>query len=106
MKKVYVEKKRCISCGACVSIADEIFEFDEEGKSQVIPNAEVEVEVESEKVNLAIESCPTSAISYVDEENVNVVEEEIESCECETCACDHCHCAEDEFEEDDEEEAA
>jgi len=58
--KVKVNQDACIGCGACASIAEDIFELNDEGLSQ----AKVE-EVPSDKednAKEAIESCPTSAI--------------------------------------------
>ena len=58
--KVTVNKDACIGCGACVSIAEDIFELNDEGLSQ----AKVE-EVPADKEDTAkeaVESCPTGAI--------------------------------------------
>ena len=58
--KVKVNDEACIGCGACVSIAEDIFELNDEGLSQ----AKVD-EVPEDKVDVtkeAIESCPTAAI--------------------------------------------
>jgi ferredoxin len=99
MKKIEVEKERCIGCGACVNIASETFDFDEEGKSTVLSNEHLGEEV----VQLAIESCPTSAISIVDVEEQEFTSdsaEELEEdcCACEECHCEHCDCSMDEEE--------
>ncbi len=53
-----VEKSKCIGCGACVSIDDEHFDFDDDGLSEVISNDNLK----SERLKDAIESCPTNAI--------------------------------------------
>ncbi len=53
-----VEKSKCIGCGACVSIDDEHFDFDSDGLSHVISNNNLK----SERLQDAIESCPTGAI--------------------------------------------
>ncbi len=98
MKKIEVEKERCIGCGACVNIASETFDFDEEGKSTVLSNEHLEDEV----VQLAIESCPTSAISIVDveeQESISDSAEEDECCDCKECHCEHCDCSMDEEDE-------
>lgn len=63
--KVKVNKDACIGCGACVAIADEVFEINDEGLSEV--KAEVNLEECKEKVQEAIESCPTAAIEEVKE---------------------------------------
>ena len=58
-----VDKDSCIGCGACVSIAPEIFFFDEDGLAEAKREA-----VPKEAGIQALESCPTSAISYVEKE--------------------------------------
>ena len=63
MKKICVNQEKCIGCGACVAIDPEHFEFNDEGKSSVISNENVE----NENVLNAIESCPTGAISLSEE---------------------------------------
>ena len=111
MKKVCVVESKCIGCGACVAIAPENFDFNEEGYSTVIndnPN---------EKTQDALEACPVFAISIEDDEsnkdNVDLGSESNceNDCGCEDdsncddghCCCHECHCCQD---EDDEEEAA
>lgn len=58
--KIKVNKDSCIGCGACVAIAEGIFEIGDDGLSKatvaVIPEDKKEVVVE------AMESCPTAAI--------------------------------------------
>ena len=53
-----VEKNKCIGCGACISIDEEHFDWDEDGLSKVISQENLK----SESVTEAIESCPTGAI--------------------------------------------
>ncbi|MBR5370383.1 MAG: ferredoxin [Bacilli bacterium] len=64
--KVKVNQDACIGCGACVSIAEGIFEINGDGISQakvdVVPEDKKEATVE------AMESCPTAAIVEVKEE--------------------------------------
>ena len=64
MKKLFVNKEACIGCGACVAIDSEHFDFDEDGLSKVISNENVE----SSDASNAVSSCPTNAISYIEEE--------------------------------------
>ena len=63
--KVQVNKEACIGCGACLSIAEDVFEMDEDGlskaKAETVPEDKVEVAKE------AVENCPTSAIEEVAE---------------------------------------
>ena len=58
--KVKVNQEACIGCGACASIAGEVFEINDEGLSQAKGAVKAEQE---EAAKEAIESCPTGAIS-------------------------------------------
>ena len=99
MKQINVIKENCIGCGACVAIDPEHFEFDDDGKSSVISNENLE---SSNLIN-AIESCPTSAIEMVETDTettpTETAEESCENCDCgeceeETCTCEECDCTE------------
>ena len=70
MEKVKVDSDRCIRCGACVAIAQENFDYGEDGESVVI-NEEV-----NDDVRQAVDMCPVSAISI---EEVEETEEEKEA---------------------------
>lgn len=76
MKKLVVNSDACISCGACVSIDPEHFDFNE----NMVSHAISQENLEAESVQTAIDSCPTSAISIMEEENGD------------TCSgtCEHC----------------
>lgn len=50
----------CIGCSACVAIADEVFELNDEGKSVIKENATYE----EKGVDDAISACPVDAISW------------------------------------------
>ncbi len=50
----------CIGCGACMSIADDVFEMNDEGLSSVKVSEVPEESVDN--VKEAMESCPTGAI--------------------------------------------
>ncbi len=105
MKKINVSEERCIGCGACVAIDPEHFAFNDEGKSSVVTNENLE----SENLVNAIESCPTSAIEMIEadetnETSTNEVNEDLEEacseeCNCETCECNECAHHEEEQEE-------
>lgn len=91
MKKIKVTLEQCIGCGACVAIDPEHFDFDDEGRSNVISNENME----NENLTNAIESCPTSAISIVEES----CDCGCEDCTCDTngdcnCDCEECNCEE------------
>lgn len=65
-KRIWINKDKCISCGACVSVSpsESIF-FDKDGKAEVDPKKVTEED------ELVIDICPTDAISlkeYTDEE--------------------------------------
>ena len=63
MKKVIIDKDKCIGCGACVSIAPDCFDFDNQGLSELVKE-----DATNEEVIDAIESCPTEAIHIEDDE--------------------------------------
>ncbi len=66
MKKINLNKSLCIGCGACVAIASEYFDFDDNGLSNIIKPLEGEA---PEEVLEALSSCPTNAITLVEEES-------------------------------------
>ena len=110
MSSVKVSEDKCIGCGACVAIAPNNFDFNEDGLSTVINDT-----VTEETMN-AVEACPVFAIEVVDNacDCVNGGEctcgddcccgdectcgddccccDDEEECECEECHC--CHCEE------------
>lgn len=63
MKILKVNKDLCIKCGACVAIASDYFEFDDDGFATPIKDR-VEENVD---IRTAIEACPTNAISLTSE---------------------------------------
>lgn len=58
--RVNVDQDLCVSCGACVSICPEVFDWGEEEKA-VAKLKEVPDDIE-ETAHEAVESCPTAAI--------------------------------------------
>lgn len=58
--RVKVDKNKCIGCGTCVSIAPEVFEMEDDGKSKVKEGADLEKNKEA--IRQAKDSCPTQAI--------------------------------------------
>ena len=57
--RAFVDREACIGCGACVTVASEVFALDDEGKAAVISDTRYEYEG---AVRDAIEGCPTAAI--------------------------------------------
>jgi len=65
--RVKVNLDACIGCGACLSICPEVFSFNVKGFAQAITQ-DVNKDDE-EKVQEAIEGCPTEAIYKISEED-------------------------------------
>lgn len=85
MKKINVNTDACIGCGACVAIDSEHFDFDENGYSEVISNDNLE----TSDLSNAISSCPTNAISIIEDERSHDCgcENNNDGCNCENCTC-------------------
>ena len=62
----FVDKSLCIWCGACVSVAEKLFKFGEDGKAEVIKQPETEEELAT--YELAKGGCPVEAIQTQEEE--------------------------------------
>ena len=62
-KVVWVDREACISCGLCVSLAPEVFRF-EEGKS-IAYNQSGTSEA---KIQECVDGCPVSAIHWLESE--------------------------------------
>lgn len=58
--KIKVNHENCIGCGACVAIAEDLFELNEDGLSTA--KVEEVPEDKKEQATEAVESCPTGAI--------------------------------------------
>ena len=70
--KVKINPDTCIGCGVCVSMAPDIFEMGEEGKSVLVEKwrsaespyeGEVTDEGLKDSAKMAADSCPTSSIT-------------------------------------------
>jgi|GEM_PF-49280 ferredoxin/flavodoxin---NADP+ reductase len=57
--EVLIDKEKCISCGACMSICPNVFQRDNTGKSEICEDANLMLPC----VDTALEACPTQAIS-------------------------------------------
>jgi ferredoxin len=62
IKKVKVDKEKCLGCGLCVSVAEKAFKLGDEGKAEVLAVSEED----EAKVQEAIDSCPVGAIKWQD----------------------------------------
>ena len=58
--KIKVNQEACIGCGACLAIAEDLFEMNEEGLSHA--KVDTVPEDKKEQATEALESCPTGAI--------------------------------------------
>lgn len=75
MSKINVDPVKCIGCGLCVSVAEEIFRMNDQGKSEVVEDFDKKSCCDGcnncpgveEKLKEAIESCPVQAISVTTE---------------------------------------
>ncbi len=70
--KVKINAETCIGCGVCVSMAPDVFEMGEEGKSVIVEKwrtgdspyeGEVTDEGLKDTVKTAADSCPTNSIT-------------------------------------------
>lgn len=61
--KLKVNQENCIGCGLCVSIAEDLFELNDEGKSVV--KVDTIAEDKQDAAKEAIENCPVAAIEEV-----------------------------------------
>lgn len=87
MSSIKVNEEKCIGCGACVAIAPENFDFNDEGLS-VVKGDNVTEEAVS-----AMEACPVCAIEITDAGcNCGNHECHCEDCDCDDCDCDVCDC--------------
>jgi len=58
--KVSVDPERCISCGLCISLCPDVFDWNDDDKAYAIVYA-VPAD-QQECAHEAVESCPTEAI--------------------------------------------
>jgi len=60
MKKLVVDKDKCLGCGTCVALAPKVFRIGDNGKAEVIDQEGEEESV----IQNAIDSCPVNAIGW------------------------------------------
>lgn len=58
--KVYVDQEGCISCGLCVSVCPDVFQFNDDDKSEAIKD-EIPADAEDAAIE-ARDGCPVSVI--------------------------------------------
>jgi ferredoxin len=67
MERVRVNKDACIGCGACQAIAPDVFSLNDEGYAEAI-KGKIPEDLVNDAID-ALESCPTSAIEEVADED-------------------------------------
>lgn len=68
ISRIEVDRETCISVAACIDVAPEVFELDEEGKARVKNREGHSVDTILE----AAKSCPVSAIRVFDEQGKKI----------------------------------
>lgn len=63
-KVVKIDQKKCIGCNTCPLIDPDTFELDNTTYKAKVKQQPVEI---TDKVNLAVTSCPVEAISVVEQ---------------------------------------
>ncbi len=61
--KALVNQDMCIGCGLCCGICEDVFRMNDDGKAQAYQPA---TQDNKSNVQEAIDSCPVSAISWVE----------------------------------------
>ena len=65
MKKIIVDKNKCIGCGACEGFEPDVFELNDEGLAECIMD---EITEDYEDLTKdAVRQCPTEAIDLTEE---------------------------------------
>lgn len=60
IKKIKINKEKCIGCGYCTNLCPDVFELGSDGRSQI--KKQVDLEKNKKCIQEAIESCPVQAI--------------------------------------------
>ncbi len=61
--KIKVNQENCIGCGLCASVAEDVFELNDDGIS--VAKVDTVPEDKQDEVKEAIEGCPVAAIQEV-----------------------------------------
>ena len=64
--KFKVDENKCIGCGACQALCEEVFEITDDGFA-VASEEKINDEDVKERATSAMESCPTNAIELEEE---------------------------------------
>lgn len=59
MAEIIIDQDECLGCESCVEICPEAFVMNDEGKAEVVPDADADAEC----VDEAIGSCPAACIT-------------------------------------------
>lgn len=60
--KFKVDQDKCIGCGACAAICDDVFEINDDGYAEAKDEEIVDEEAKENAIS-AMEGCPTDAIT-------------------------------------------
>lgn len=60
-RNVRVDRNECIGCGLCISLAPEVFRFENDKSEVYNPSG-----APAERIQVCIDGCPVGAISWTD----------------------------------------
>ncbi len=66
--KFKVDKDKCIGCGACQAICEDVFKIGDDGFAEAIKEEVTDKKIKEEAID-AMEGCPTDAITENKEED-------------------------------------
>lgn len=65
VKKIIIDKKKCIGCAACAVLCPEVFSFDE-NKAVAVVNQKAVANADQDKIKSTVQACPSGALSILD----------------------------------------
>lgn len=65
VKKIIIDKKKCIGCATCTVLFPEVFSFDE-NKAVAVVNQKAVKNVDQVKIRSTVQACPSGALSILD----------------------------------------